>query len=189
MSYGVALLMTGTSEIAGDIALNIFKHIQPTLDFILAQQVSDLYSGKWVSGDGNSTMTIVVSGGSLWIDSLVLNGTDVLRMTQGLNPDDGKEPMPITMWSTGRTHEFRYMRSAIFHSSLTYLTFCWYGRMVFGAPDEFGAVEYSICLRYWVSMDVGFSRGYPIDLIYFVSDEGIGELVLHVPSAGVTLVR
>lgn len=122
MSYGVALLMTGTSETAGDIALNIFKRIQPTLDLILAQQVSDLYSGKWLSGDGNSTTTIEVSGGSLWINSLVLEGTDVLRMTQGLIQDDGKEPMPITMWSTGRTHEFRYLRSATFHPSPTHLT-------------------------------------------------------------------
>lgn len=122
MSYGVALLMTGTLETVGDIALNIFKHIQPTLDLILAQQVSDLYSGIWVSGDGNSTATIEVSGGSLWINSLVLEGTDVLHMTQGLNRDDGKEPMPITMWSTGRTHEFRYIRSATVHPSLTHLT-------------------------------------------------------------------
>lgn len=61
--------------------------------------------------------------------------------------------------------------------------------MVFGAPEEFGAIKYSTCVRYWVSMDVGFSRGYPIDLMYFVRDEGTGELILHVPSASVTLVR
>ncbi|KIM79422.1 hypothetical protein PILCRDRAFT_10258 [Piloderma croceum F 1598] len=103
-----------------------------------------------------------VDDGSLWILKLVLNGTDVLRLTQGVT-DALKNPMPITLWSTGRRHEFR---------------------MLFGVPDEFCEVSYS---SYWVSIDSGFSRGYPMDLLYF--RESQDGLVLHVPYAGVTLVR
>ena len=60
-------------------------------------------------------------------------------------------------------------------------------RMLFGAPEEFGEVSYSTCVRYWASIDSGFSRGYPMDLLYFTESQD--GLVLHVPSAGVTLVR
>jgi hypothetical protein len=61
------------------------------------------------------------------------------------------------------------------------------GRLLFGAPDEFGKLSYATCLRYWVTIDSGFSRGYPMDLLYFTESQG--DLVLHVPSAGVTLVH
>jgi hypothetical protein len=57
-------------------------------------------------------------------------------------------------------------------------------RMLFGVPDEFCEVSYS---SYWVSIDSGFSRGYPMDLLYF--RESKDGLVLHVPYAGVTLVH
>jgi hypothetical protein len=60
-------------------------------------------------------------------------------------------------------------------------------RMLFGAPDEFGELSYSSCLRYWGSIDSGFSRGYPMDLLYFTESQD--GLVLHVPSADVTLIR
>jgi len=109
MSYGVALLMTGTSDAAGDIALDIFRHIQPTLDLILAREVAKLYPGRWRTSEGNSEIVLGIDDGSLWISKLVLNGTDVLRLTQGIPYDEFslKHPVPITLWSTGRHHEFR----------------------------------------------------------------------------------
>jgi hypothetical protein len=106
MAYGVALLTTGTSDAAGDIALDIFRHIQPTLDLILAREVARLYSGQWCANGRDSEIVLGVDDGSLWISKLVLNGTDVLRLTQGV-ADALKNPMPITLWSTGRRHEFR----------------------------------------------------------------------------------
>jgi hypothetical protein len=108
MAYGVALLMTGTSDAAGEIVLDIFRHIQPILDLILAREVEKLYSGHWISIGGESEIVLAVDDGSLWISRLVLNGTDVLRLTQSV--DDAllpKKTMPITLWSTGRLHEFR----------------------------------------------------------------------------------
>lgn len=59
--------------------------------------------------------------------------------------------------------------------------------MMFGAVDEFGKVSYASCTQYWVSVDNGFSRGYPMDLLYFTGN--LDGLVLHVPSADVRLIR
>jgi hypothetical protein len=109
MAYGVALLMTGTSDAAGDIALDIFRRFQPTLDIILAREVTKLYAGQWGITGGDSEIVLDVDDGSLWVSKLVLNGTDVLRLTQGIIDVEFslKEPTPIALWSTGRHHEFR----------------------------------------------------------------------------------
>lgn len=107
MSYGIALLMTGPSVVAGDIVLDIFRLMQPTLDRILADEVAKLYSGRWVTNDTEeSLINIVLNDGSLWITTLVLHETDVLRLTQGIT-NDTQKAMPINLWSTGRHHEFR----------------------------------------------------------------------------------
>jgi len=71
----VALFMTGTSDTAGDITLD---HFQPTLDLILAREVTKLYSGQWSTTRGDSEIVLGVDDGSLWLTKLVLNGTDVL---------------------------------------------------------------------------------------------------------------
>jgi len=101
--------MTGTSDAAGDIALDIFRRFQPTLDIILAREVTKLYAGQWGTTGGDSEIVLDVDDGSLWISKLVLNGTDVLRLTQGIIDVEFflKEPTPIALWSTGRRHEFR----------------------------------------------------------------------------------
>ena len=95
--------MTGTSDTAGDITLD---HFQPTLDLILAREVTKLSSGHWSATRGDSQIFVRVDDGSLWLSKLVLNGTDVLRFTQGIT-DALKKPTPITLWSTERHHEFR----------------------------------------------------------------------------------
>jgi hypothetical protein len=107
MSYGVALLMTGSAPTAGDIVLDIFRQLQPTLDRVLSVTVAQRYAGRWTSGN-ESELSITVAEGSLWITKLHLKGTDVLRLIQNI-PDNDKSSraMPITMWSTGRLHEFR----------------------------------------------------------------------------------
>ncbi|KAJ7499888.1 beta-lactamase/transpeptidase-like protein [Mycena latifolia] len=161
MSYGIALLMTGSAPIVGNVVLNIFRLLQPTLDRMLAASVAELYSGRWTLSDNDqSEITIVVAEGSLWITKLQLNGTDVLRLIQDI-PDSEQHPRaePITMWSTGRLHEFR---------------------MVYALSSQ-------SCMRSWAAIDDGFARGYPTDLLYF-SEENEG-LKLHVPSVDVVLTR
>ncbi|KAJ7200974.1 beta-lactamase/transpeptidase-like protein [Mycena rebaudengoi] len=161
MSYGVALLMTGSASTAGDIVLEIFRQLQPALDRILAERAMELYAGRWIFRSNDDSEIIVrVREGSLWIKKLQLNGTDVLRLTQDIPAKDkGVSPFPITMWPTGRLHEFR---------------------MAFSTSSQ-------TCMRSWATIDDGFARGYPTDLIYFKEDKN--GMTLHVPSVDVVLVR
>lgn len=121
MNYGVAMLTTGPSGIASKVALDIFGQLQPSLDQLLTKNAVDNYAGTWESADqadSESGAVLIVRDGSLWISELKLNGTDVLRMTQGLSGDgSANEPgMPVMMWSTGRHDEFRSVH--IFASGL-----------------------------------------------------------------------
>ncbi|KAJ7983167.1 beta-lactamase/transpeptidase-like protein [Mycena polygramma] len=161
MAYGVALLMTGSASTAGDIALDIFRQLQPTLDRLLASAVAERYSGRWASKDDNeSEISIRVTEGSLWVTKLQLKGTDVLRLIQNIPQNDKRSrATPITMWSTGRLHEFR---------------------MVF-------ALSSHTCMRSWATIDDGFARGFPIDLVYF--SENSHGFRLHVPSVDLVFTR
>lgn len=119
MNYGVALLTTGSSGIASKIALDIFGQLQPSLDQILTKNAVENYAGTWGSADladSEPRVVLIVEDGSLWISELKLNGTDVLRMIQGLSGDDvAKEPaMTVVMWSTGRQDEFRSVHTFAF---------------------------------------------------------------------------
>ncbi|KAJ7618512.1 beta-lactamase/transpeptidase-like protein [Roridomyces roridus] len=152
MSYGVAILMTGTSSAVGDLALEIFRRLQPTLDRLLASSATRLYSGGWISDD--SEIIIAVNEGSLWVTQLQLKGSDVLRLVQ-----DNDNPQPITVWSTGRPHEFR---------------------MAFTLASR-------VCMRSWATIDDGFARGYPTDLIYFAHE--VDGMKLHVPSVNLVFAR
>ncbi|KAJ7775676.1 beta-lactamase/transpeptidase-like protein [Mycena maculata] len=160
MSYGVSLLMTGTAPAVGDIVLDIFRRLQPTLDRLLATSAIELYSGRWTQEtERKSEIFITVAEGSLWITKLQLNGTDVLRLVQGIPEGDNAGAEPISLWSTDRLHEFR---------------------MVFALSSQ-------VCMRSWATIDDGFARGYPTDLIYFT--EGEDGTKLQVPSVGVVLHR
>ncbi|KAF8169054.1 beta-lactamase/transpeptidase-like protein, partial [Mycena galopus ATCC 62051] len=145
MSYGVALLMTGSAPIAGDMVLDIFRQLQPTLDRILSRSVARRYAGRWTAEDeAESEISINVVEGSLWVTKLHLKGTDVLRLIQNI-PDNDKHSLaaPITMWSTGRLDEFR---------------------MAFTLASQ-------TCMRSWATIDDGFARGFPTDLMYFSEEK------------------
>ncbi|KAF7354605.1 Beta-lactamase/transpeptidase-like protein [Mycena sanguinolenta] len=161
MFYGVALLMTGSAPTAGDMVLEIFRQLQPTLDRMLSASVANRYAGRWTSEDGDgSEVSISVAEGSLWITKLHLKGTDVLRLIQNI-PDEDKRSRatPITMWSTGRFDEFR---------------------MAFTSASQ-------TCVRSWVTIDDGFARGFPTDLIYFSQQKD--GIHLHVPSVDLVFTR
>ncbi|KAK7026569.1 beta-lactamase/transpeptidase-like protein [Favolaschia claudopus] len=164
MSYGVALLMTGTvptSTAAGDIVLDIFRHLQPTLDRILTVSAARRYAGRWISADGDGSEIIIrVAEGSLWVTKLFLQGTDVLRLVHHIPDDDRRSKAePITMWSTGRRDEFR---------------------MVFASASK-------SCVSAWTAVDDGFSRGFPTDLLYFSEEDE--NIYLHMPSVGLVFSR
>nr|GAT50410.1 predicted protein [Mycena chlorophos] len=99
-SFGVALLMTGTSPAVGPLVLDIFRHLQPVLDTLLAERITSLYAGHWRNEDADSEVVITVDKGSLWTSKLWLRGSNVLEVV-------GVAPAPIALWSMGRLHEFR----------------------------------------------------------------------------------
>nr|A0A384XLH1.1 RecName: Full=Beta-lactamase-like protein str6; AltName: Full=Strobilurin A biosynthesis cluster protein r6 [Strobilurus tenacellus]ATV82116.1 hydrolase 2 [Strobilurus tenacellus] len=160
MAFGVALLNTGTATVTGNIALEIFRIMQPYLDKLQERKVKERFAGHWrlplqTNATSGSMVDISVSDGSLWITRLVLNGTDVLSLTEAMPAFGGARSRRVALWSM-RRDEFR---------------------MVLGA----GAA--TSCMSSWTAMDSGFSRGYPMDLVYFKGGR------LHIPSAGVVLVR
>ncbi|KAJ7174631.1 beta-lactamase/transpeptidase-like protein [Mycena filopes] len=175
-SFGIALLMTGLAAPADDLVLSMFRLLQPVLDRRLAEQVARLYAGRWIdtsasdsdhsqSTRDHSEVAISVAQGSLWISTLRLKGSDVLRLVQNLpqDPNGGAEAERITMWSTGKLHEFR---------------------MVF-------AVASTSCMRSWATIDDGFAHGYPTDLVYFSAEEDGGgmRMRMHIPSVDLVLTR
>ncbi|KAJ7166073.1 beta-lactamase/transpeptidase-like protein [Mycena filopes] len=177
-SFGIALLMTGSAPPADDLVLSMFRLLQPVLDRGLAEQVAELYAGRWIDASittrlnangsasrndlADSEVVISVAQGSLWISTLRLKGSDVLRLVQNLPQDrnGGAEAEAITMWSTGKLHEFR---------------------MVF-------AVASTSCMRSWATIDDGFARGYPTDLVYF-SEEEDARMRMRIPSLDLVLTR
>jgi len=168
---GVALLTIGSSGVAPSIALDIFKRLQPPIDHLLVEDAISLYSGVWrdaFAEDGDSEVVLAVDDGSLWATKVLLNGTDVLGMTQGLFAEPTKlVASPVNLWATGRQHEFRISFADV--------------------KDCFGG---------WATIDSGFAKGYPLDLIYFTesqdrvdgADRG-RSLIMHIPSVGVQLSK
>lgn len=137
-------------------AIDLF---QPVFEHKLEETTQNLYGGKWVgnAADGENLVTLVVSNGSLWVTKCIINGDDLLDLYTG--------GTPLTLWSTGRLHEFRVA----------------VGRAELNSDSSIG------CFSYWATFDGFNSHGAPIDLIYF-SAQSHG-LSLHFPSANVTLLR
>ncbi|OCH88784.1 beta-lactamase/transpeptidase-like protein [Obba rivulosa] len=140
-SYGVAILMSGQYADAAELAYKIFGIFQPAIDAALAQLASDLYSGTWKSQDGDSSAFISVENGTLFMNNLVLNGTDVL-------PIFGV-PGRVALRSTERRDELR---------------------LDIGSPNINGKIHYG-CMPYWnVQDDWALRNGVPINLLYFTGD-------------------
>jgi hypothetical protein len=79
-SYGVAVLLGGHYPDAAKIAYDIFELFQPAMDRSLAELAKSMYAGKWASPDGQSSATVLVHKGSLYIENMNINGTDILPM-------------------------------------------------------------------------------------------------------------
>ncbi|KAJ7840762.1 beta-lactamase/transpeptidase-like protein [Mycena leptocephala] len=84
-SYGVAVLLGGHYPDAAKIAYDIFELFQPVMDQSLAELAKSMYAGKWASPDGKSSATVLVDKGTLYIENLNINGTDILAMFHSPN--------------------------------------------------------------------------------------------------------
>ncbi|KAJ6631451.1 beta-lactamase/transpeptidase-like protein [Mycena sp. CBHHK59/15] len=76
-SYGVIVLLSGHFPDAAALAYRAFEIFQPAIDQALAEVSVTRYAGEWISKDGNSTASIAVSRGTLYIDRLTAITLDI----------------------------------------------------------------------------------------------------------------
>ncbi|KZV88561.1 beta-lactamase/transpeptidase-like protein [Exidia glandulosa HHB12029] len=81
-SYGVVILLAGHYPDAARLAYDAFDVMQPAFDAALADSATELYAGKWtgnVHGNETDRAIISVEKGTLYLEELVLEGTNVLK--------------------------------------------------------------------------------------------------------------
>ncbi|KAJ7751289.1 beta-lactamase/transpeptidase-like protein [Mycena maculata] len=159
-SYGVIVLVTGNYSDTVTLAREAISRFQPAFENLLLTQTLYAYGGVWVGDDSIALVTI--EDGALYLQTLLIGDQDVLAILQ--TPPRGKpapNPKAVALWSTGRPHEFR---------------------LAIGRP-ELNDVPGAGCEPYWITLDFPFSRGAPLDLLYWDGSE------LVYPSAGVRLRR
>lgn len=100
-SYGVSVLMGGHYGDAAKIAYDAFEIFQPFMDSILATLAGNLYAGTWSNAERNSSATITVEKGVLFLEKYILEGVDALGMFFA--------PGRLALRSSGRRDEFRYV--------------------------------------------------------------------------------
>ena len=114
-SYGVVLFMAGAYMDAAAIVSHIFEIMQPYIDRALAELATAMYVGRWKSADGNSVATVTIERGTLFVEELVLNGTNAMDTFNAFNgpPEvvQGKRKNRFALRTTGRRDELRYASS------------------------------------------------------------------------------
>ncbi|KAJ7725646.1 beta-lactamase/transpeptidase-like protein [Mycena maculata] len=78
MSYGVVVLLAGHFPDSAALAYSTFEIFQPAIDQALADASETRYAGDWVNEDRNSSVSIAVSGGTLYVDRFIVDDVDIL---------------------------------------------------------------------------------------------------------------
>lgn len=78
-SYGVIVLSSGHYPDAAKLAYDAFEVMQPAFDTALSNLARELYAGTWSCVENNSSASVVVRKGTLYVDRLYLNGSDILE--------------------------------------------------------------------------------------------------------------
>jgi hypothetical protein len=176
-SYGVAVLLGGHYPDAAKLAYDIFELFQPAMDQSLAALAKSMYAGKWVSLDGQSSATVLVHKGSLYIENMNINGTDILPMFHS--------PNRVALRSTHHD-KFRCVQLLLLFQFSSQKK-NWFRRLDIGIPFYNGQMHMG-CYPYWVGMDLwGMRDGSALNAIEFSGDEAARRL--HVPAVGVEMLR
>lgn len=97
---------------AAAIVYHIFEVMQPYVDRTLAELATAMYVGRWRNVNGNSVATITIERGTLFVEELVLNGTNAMDTFNAFNgpPEvvQGKRKSRFALRPTGRRDELRY---------------------------------------------------------------------------------
>ncbi|GBE82561.1 hypothetical protein SCP_0409450 [Sparassis crispa] len=130
--------MAGQYQDASKLAYTAFEIFQPAMDNVLAEQARALYAGTWTSQDGKSKASIVVDKGTLYIENLLLDDTDILLMFHASER--------LALRSSGRRDELR---------------------LDTGIPG-YNGLKHMGCYPYWNGQDLwGVRNNAPINVIYF----------------------
>jgi hypothetical protein len=97
--YGVVVFLGGRYFDAAKLAYDTFEIFQPAIDSVLAEAATALYAGSWTSEDRESSASIVVEKGTLYIEHFISNGTDILEKFHA--------PGRLALRSSQRHDEFR----------------------------------------------------------------------------------
>ncbi|KAL5508717.1 hypothetical protein ACEPAG_4802 [Sanghuangporus baumii] len=137
-SYGIVVLMGGHYADAAKLAYDAFEIFQPAIDSTLAELAEDLYGGVWSTRDGNSTASIVVDKGVLFLEEYRLVGVDALKTFHAAGR--------LALRSSGRRDEFRIDT---------------------GIPG-YNGMKHMACYPYWNGQDLwGIRNNAAINLILF----------------------
>ncbi|KZW04275.1 beta-lactamase/transpeptidase-like protein [Exidia glandulosa HHB12029] len=139
--YSVIVLTSGAFANTHDIAQKAYSLYQPAFDAILTEQLTSKYAGTWKSG--NSTVSIAVGSGGLWVTGLVLDGEDVLKVVQGSDS-------AVALWPASGTEIYRCVLSC----------------------SERKANDALKCIPNWLSVDFGHKNGISVDLLTFATQNG-----------------
>ncbi|KAJ3810422.1 beta-lactamase/transpeptidase-like protein [Lentinula aff. lateritia] len=157
--YGVSVLLSGHYPDAGKIAYDVFEVFQPHIDTVLAELATSLYVGTWVNTNSNTTVVIAIDKGTLYVDKLILNGTNIFTF---FDPFSDR----LALRSIEQLDEFRIDVGIPFYN----------GKHHMG------------CYPYWAGLDTwGQHNKASLNVIYFSGNAQSRRL--HVPSTGSTLER
>ncbi|KAJ7655652.1 beta-lactamase/transpeptidase-like protein [Mycena polygramma] len=158
-SYGVVVLLGGHFNDAAALAYRAFEIFQPAMDQALAEVAVARYAGDWLNKERNSSASIAVSRGTLYIDCFVADGVDILEQ-----------------FHPSSRVALRWMQQ---HEEF---------RLDIGLPGYNGQ-KHMGCYPYWAGLDVwGMRNGAALHAIYFSGDQG-QERHLHVPALGIEMMR
>ncbi|KAJ6590024.1 beta-lactamase/transpeptidase-like protein [Mycena vulgaris] len=141
-SYGVVVLLGGHFPDAAALAYRAFETFQPAIDQALADASVARYAGEWFTERANSTASIAVVRGTLYIDRLIVDDVDILAK---FNP-------------SGRI-ALRWMNA---HEEF---------RLDIGLP-YYNGKKHMGCYSYWAGLDVwGMRNGAALNAIFFSGNE------------------
>jgi hypothetical protein len=106
--YGVVVLMTGQyADATGIAAMAAEEYFHPVFKASLAEASKTTYTGSYELDDHK--VVVVMNREALWVETLVVNGTDFLQTIA-----DDYEVEPVALWPTSGDAEFRYAVSFCF---------------------------------------------------------------------------
>ncbi|KAJ3552290.1 hypothetical protein NM688_g4225 [Phlebia brevispora] len=137
-SYGVVLLLSGHYPDAAKLTYDVFSIMQSGIDEALSAIAHDMYAGTWSSVDATSRASIVVDKGTLYVEKLFLNGSNVLQKFHA--------PGRLALRSSERRDEFRLDTGIPFYNGQRHMG----------------------CYPYWNGQDLwGMRNNAPINQLYF----------------------